>query len=824
MSPEQWRRVDDSLATVLDLQPSERAAALRQSLADDPDSLREAEQLLAGESDAGEFFEAAKPASPLAPGVAVGAWRLVRELGRGGMGVVWLAERADGQAEMSAAIKFLDSPFASPESRRRFAAEKRLLARLNHPNIARLLDPGLDHAGFPNFILEYVDGVPLTTYTASQPLSVRLQLLIQIASAVHHAHGNLVIHRDLKPSNILVTRAGESKLLDFGIARLTEESSPLTRTLFRALSVDYASPEQIRGEPVTTASDIYSLGLVFYEVLTGQRARKWSQSPIAEVIEQAARFRLPSAPLLHADLRAILDKATEPEPARRYASAAEWAADLERFQQRRPVEARPRTALYTFQRFVTRNRWPVAAAVATAVSVVALATAAVIAGLRAEANRKVADTRLRQIEAANAETRRALQDAESQRAKAESQSNLAATRLRDVEEMSFSLLNETYQQLQELPGATAVRARLIEKTLARLQRLQTTGGANRDLSLLIADSHGRLAAELGGSNENLGNQDAAFKHLQTQVRTLDALRQASPADIMVTRLWADARATLWAAEKRLNRNASPRALLDLEPVWKSLLARAPRDIAVLRSAGSYYFRCATAAGPELAKQTAYLQRANELWTAEEHISGGGETVWRNLALANKYIAGSIARQKPSPLQLLYAEKARAYDQKRLDRNPANAQARMDLTFDITSVADYHVQHAKDYREGARLYREALRLRQSLHELEPANPWYRRSLVYPALSAAYAANEAGDLDALARDITTLRQSIDRASATATSNDRASLEFFTGELAHHQNRPVEACAAWSRAAALNAAISELRDRLARCPPSIRFESRD
>lgn len=818
MTPEQWRRLDDALAAALELEPSERAAALRQSLGDDPAALLEAEQLLAAESAADQFFQATPAGGgALFPRAALGPWRLVRELGRGGMGVVWLAERADGQAEMCAAIKFLDGPFVSPESRRRFASEKRLLARLNHPNIARLLDPGLDHAGPPNFILEYVDGLPLTRFTENQPLSVRLRLLIQIAGAVHHAHGNLVIHRDLKPSNILVTPAGESKLLDFGIARLSQESSTLTRTLFRALSLDYASPEQIRGEEVSTAADIYSLGLLYWEVLTGRRARDWSAMPIAEAIREAGHFHLPAEPSLHPDLRAILDKATEFEPARRYASAAALAEDLERFQQSRPVEARPRTALYSLQRFVARNRWPVAAAAVAVVAVAALATAAVLAGLRAEASHQVADARLRQVEAANAETRRALQDAQAQRAHAESQSRLASARLQDVEEMSFSLLNDTYQELQELPGATAVRARLIEKTLSRLQRLRAAESGNRDLLLLIADSHGRLAAELGGSNENLGNLEAALRHLRVQFETLDSLRRGNPGDVTVTRLWADARAFLWFAEKRLNRKPDSRVLTGLHAIWTALLAQAPRDIAVLRSAGSYYFRCALGLGLDLPSQVLYLEKARALWAAEEAVSGGGENVWRNLALAHKYLAGTIARDKPSPLQLEHAEKARAYDQKRLDRNPANAQARMDLTFDITSVADYHVNIAKNYAEAARLYREALRIRQVLHEFEPANTWYRRSLLYPARFAAYAAAAANDFDALAADVAALRQSIERAGSAVTAVDRVSVEMYSGDLALHLNRPAEACAAWSRASRHGPASEELRTRLAGCPPS-------
>ena len=816
MTAEQWRRLDAALATALELPAGQRAASLRLALGDDSAALREAELLLAAESEADHFFSRT-PARPnlLSPGARLGPWQLVRELGRGGMGVVWLAHRADGQAEMRAAVKFLDVPLLTTENRRRFAAEKRLLARLDHPHIARLLDPGLEHDGPPHFILEYVDGTPLLAFASSLPLPARVRLLIQIAGAVQHAHSNLVIHRDLNPANILVTAAGDSKLLDFGIARLSESSSANTRTLFRAMSLDYASPEQIRGEEVSTATDIYSLGLVFYEVLTGRPARRWSDKPVAEAIRESERFSLPPAPGLDSDLRAILDKAAESDPSRRYASAADLAADLDRFLQRRPVEARPRTALYTVRRFVDRNRWSVALSLVAATAIVTLAVVAIVAGLRAEASRQIADARLRQVEAANVETRRALATAESQRALAESQSRLAAARRRDMEDMSFSLLNETYRELGEIPAATGVRARLIEKTLARLERLRQSAGENQDIILLIADAHGRLAEELGGSNENLGRADEAHRHLTRQFQILDDLRRRSPGSIDVTRLWAESRVALWISERRRSRTSDTRAYFDLLPVWENLLARAPRNIAVLRGAGSYYFNAASSLSLPPPRQLESFEKALAIWGREESVSGGGENVWRNLALAHKYIAGTISRSAPSPRQLQHAEKALFYDRKRLDRNSANVQARMDLTFDITAIADYHARVSGNLPEATRQYREALRLRLLLLDVEPANSWYRRSILYPAHYAAWMSSRQNDIPALTADLAAFRAAIER-SAAATSNHRAAAEMYAGDIARHHNRPEEACAAWTRAARLDPGSPGIKSRLASCAP--------
>ncbi|MCU0246175.1 MAG: protein kinase [Bryobacter sp.] len=831
MTADQWRRLDEAVSAALDVPPEQRAATLRAILGDDPTTLRQAEEMVTAEAEADSFFERRPAAAAaLAPGERLGPWRLVRELGRGGMGVVWLAERADGQAEMRAAIKFLETPLAGGEARRRFAEEKRLLARLNHPHIARLLDAGLGEGGPPNFVLEYVEGDPITRGAAGLDKRERLRLLIQVAQAVHHAHGNLVIHRDLKPANILVSPEGGAKLLDFGIARLTEEAGDRTRTMFRALSVDYASPEQIRGEAVSTATDIYSLGLVFFEVLTGRRSRQWSERPIAEVIGDLESFRLPRDAALDRDLRAILDKATEPDARRRYDSSAALADDLERHLEQRPVAARPRSVLYSAQRFVARNRWAVGAGAVVALVVLSLGITALRAGWRAEESRRIAEERLRQVESANAETRRALERAEAerrtaevQRTRAESQSRIAAARLGELQGMSFSLLNETYRELSELPGATAARARLIAGLLGRLERLREAGGDSRDFSLLTAEAHGRLAEDLGGANENLGQRERSLAHLEQQVRILGELHRRQPEDLLAARLWADARAALWQAEVRQQRQQYDSPPPELESLWSRLLAREPRDYLVLRSAGNYYFRCFQILRVEPGAKIAYLEKSLELWTREEALTGGGENVWRNLALAHKYLAGTLGKSQPSPRQLEHAEKARAYDQRRLDRNPANAQARMDLSFDLTSIGDYHETARRDFAGAARYQREALRLRRLLLEVEPANEWYQRSLWYPARRAAYLAWRGEDFASLAGDLAAYAPLVRGASAAAPS-DVALEALLSGDLAQQQGRPGEACAAWIRAQAAAQspqfqfvwfAAAELQARIARCP---------
>ncbi|HEX6106134.1 MAG TPA: serine/threonine-protein kinase [Gemmatimonadales bacterium] len=311
-----------------------------------------------------------------AEGKRIGAYRLVRQLGRGGMGVVWLAERDDGHFQQQAAIKFLNPGPTTAELVERFVAERQILAALDHPNVARLLDGGVTGEGWPYYVMEYVDGEPLDAFAARTGLGLeeRLRLFCEIAHAVHYAHRNLVVHRDLKPSNILVTAEGQPKLLDFGIAKLLDpqalpQGAPLTQTGLRLMTPDYASPEQVRGAPITTAADVYSLGVVLYELLAGRRPFDLSGRSLPQiewVVCEIAPPALSSAapPELRRRLRGDLDRivalALRKEPERRYASAEQLAEDIERFLAGEPVQARADSAGYRAGKFVRRHRLPVA--------------------------------------------------------------------------------------------------------------------------------------------------------------------------------------------------------------------------------------------------------------------------------------------------------------------------------------------------------------------------------------------------------------------------------------------------------------------------------
>jgi serine/threonine-protein kinase len=325
-------------------------------------------------------------------GTRLGAWRIGEPLGQGGMGTVYRAERADGAFEQAVAIKVLRRSVDTPELERRFVRERQLLARLDHPAIVKVLDGGLTPEGLPWFALERVDGLPITRYAAERHLGVAdcLRLTIDACEAVEAAHRRLIVHRDLKPSNLLVTAEGRVKLLDFGIAKVLEEEEgeALTRTGARLLTPQYAAPEQILGEPVTTAVDVYALGAILYELVTGSVPHRRATTSPAGLAQELARetTRPPSRRLLEpgaggaprpararelaGDLDAVILKALRPEPAQRYASVADLSADLRRHLEHRPVEARAGDRRYRLGRFLRRHR---AAAIAAGLVALALA-------------------------------------------------------------------------------------------------------------------------------------------------------------------------------------------------------------------------------------------------------------------------------------------------------------------------------------------------------------------------------------------------------------------------------------------------------------------
>ncbi len=440
--------LDALIKQALELERPEREAWLARLRRDQPGPAAELEALLAEQTrlDAKGFLRtgAESPAAPNAPASAaggasarpglegrrLGAYTLERPLGHGGMGTVWLARRSDGRYEGRAAVKLLNLALLDPVGSERFRREGTVLARLSHPNIARLLDAGVAEGGQPYLVLEYVEGARIDKYCDERrlPPEARLRLFLDVLAAVSHAHANLIVHRDLKPSNILVTADGTAKLLDFGIAKLLQEgggdaeAATLTDVGGRVLTPEYAAPEQVRGEPVTIATDVYSLGVLLYVLLAGRNPIGDPGRSVAEYLHGALDTEPPrlstavTTPeargsslerlrrLYTGDLDNILAKALRKRPEERYTSAAELAEDLRRYLDHEPVRARAESWRYRAGKFIRRHR---AGVLAAAVAVLSLVGATAFSLVQLGQAR-------RQRDAAVAESRRRLAMADVQ--------------------------------------------------------------------------------------------------------------------------------------------------------------------------------------------------------------------------------------------------------------------------------------------------------------------------------------------------------------------------------------------------------------------------
>lgn len=384
LTPERWQQIEAIFHASLETPEPDREPFLLQSCGGDDGLLAEIRNLLFAFNDEKRFTMPAAPVEVEVKGrlgETVGGYILDAELGQGGMGTVYLAHRADGEYEQHVALKAVSAHLRTKIFTERFRIERQILANLNHPNITRLLDGGVSASGDPYLVMEYVDGQPITEYCDERLLPVpdRIRLFLDACAAVEYAHRKLVVHRDLKPGNLLVTRDGVAKLLDFGTAKLLLTAADSTTTRFGAMTPRYACPEQLRGEPVSTSMDVYSLGVMLYELLAGawpfgnpdslisglERAmREIDPAPPKSLLtDETARLRSTSraklSRVLEGDLRHILAKAIQPDPRQRYVSVEQLSGDLQRYLAGEPVLAHGPAVAYRVRKFVSRNWVPV---------------------------------------------------------------------------------------------------------------------------------------------------------------------------------------------------------------------------------------------------------------------------------------------------------------------------------------------------------------------------------------------------------------------------------------------------------------------------------
>ena len=556
-----WNRVRGTLERAFEVQAAERPALLEAALGDAPELLALAREMLLDDARTDDYMQppvGAVLAAPRArephPAERIGPYELRRRLGAGGMGAVYLAVRADGAFQRQVALKLVHAGMDSGEVLARFHRERQVQANLSHPCIAALLDGGTTDADLSYLVMEYVDGTRIDEYCDEHRLSVveRLALVLKVCSAVQHAHERLVVHRDIKPSNILVTSAGEPKLLDFGIAKVLDPEKlsggvEVTREVMQLMTPAYASPEQLRSRPITQASDLYSLGVLMYELLSGhvpyrlegcspteverlvceerpgrpsaavmqtrdtpaQRRRGATTHVTPELVSERRATRpkvLRQA--LSGDLDRIVLMCLRKEPRRRYASVAALAEDIGRFLAGKPIFARPDSLLYRADRFVRRHRWPVAAAT---IVIVALATSL---GFALD------------------------QYATSRKAHA-----LAAQRLVHLRSFRSDLLDELRRAFATLPGATSEASGLIRVALTHLDRELATAGSDPLLLTELTEAYTALASVR--SNDALtGGLTEAIECYRKATDAAAAAYALAPDNARIARAYWQALATL----------------------------------------------------------------------------------------------------------------------------------------------------------------------------------------------------------------------------------------------------------------------------------------
>jgi non-specific serine/threonine protein kinase/serine/threonine-protein kinase len=730
MTAARWGEVKAALAAVLEAAPSERATVLDRL--GDADLRRAVESLLALESRADALLDSAgAPGRALLaeklPPAAIGPYRVLCEIGRGGMGVVYLGERVDGEFHKRVAIKVVTSAVRHSDLERRFRRERDILAQLEHPGIARLLDGGATADGQPYFIMEYVEGLPLLRYCEEHRLDIRarLALFLDVCDAVAYAHGRLIVHRDLKPGNVLVDSSGRARLLDFGLARIADPAgADVTQTGIPAMTPAYASPEQIRGEPDTVTSDVYSLGVILFEMLSGRRPyRDCSTLPeLARAIAEDEPVRLTDAvaPELRrgvsGDLETIAAKALAKDPRDRYATVSDVAADLRRHLGGHPVLARPATLRYRAGKLLRRHRVAVPATAGALLLILLSAGAAFWEARRA-------DRRFQQVRA-----------------------------------LAHSVMYELHDAIERIPGSTSARELLVRRALEYLEALRREAGRNSEIAREVALGYERVAMVQGFISEsNLGNARAALESFRRANDILAALTARSPSDdgLLRDRLRvANELAASYDSNGQFDDAATlgRRNLADAEaalrrspdnPAWADAVAAALGQLADTLTDNQKY----ADAIPLRERALQRFRSAAAGWNAPEESR-------RGLAVAEKRLGALYGVTRRYEECRAAYQRALAIDESRLALHPSDPRAQLDLSYDYSDLG-WVESRLHQWAPSLEHYRRTIELRRAVAVADPANQRAAAGLASATDKLGVTLHKAGDL---ARSLHELERSV------------------------------------------------------------------
>jgi eukaryotic-like serine/threonine-protein kinase len=774
-----WERQKHLFHAARALAPAERANFLDEACGGDADLRQEVESLLQAHGEAGDFLSRPIQPDTLADGNGgtgsaperIGPYLVQGTIAHGGMGSVYRAVRDDDAFRKTVALKLVRGRH-SHSFERRFRQEREILARLQHPHVATVLDGGTTEDGQLYLVMEYLDGQPITAFCASRGLGVgaRLALFRSVCDAVQYAHQNLVIHRDIKPANVLVDGHGVPKLLDFGIAKLLasglDPDVAPTATVLPLMTPEYASPEQVRGQPVTTASDVYSLGILLYELLTGRRPYEVPTDSLEGIVQAVceAEPRAPSEtaassrPELRGDLDTIVLKALRKEPERRYRSAHELSEDLRRHLEGLPVTARADTVRYRTGKFVRRHR--------TAVAAAALVTASLVGGI-------VTTTR---------------------------QARLAERRFDEARRLIRTLIFDLQPKMSAVPGTTALRKDLIESTLEYLEALARDAGDNPVLLRELSASYVQLARVQGIQGEaNVGDVQSARRTLKAAEQLAERLLTLDPKGpeslheaILVKRALAlsflgegaypeaqqHARRAVELAERLMGIRGDFRSRQDLADAYRTLANCSDSLDAFARSREIY--------------ESLLLEKPDD------------PPVLRYLSQIYKYVAGLHYRKDEYREGLELIRKAREIDEKLLAANPGDPQAQTDVTFSLNQLS-YGLSNLGDPSGALAVQQESLDMREKILAGNPGDARAQDHLAYALRAAALLRRETADRAGARQDYLRAYEIYTglRARGYGGAYVRSEIGVTVlelGELSEEEGRLAEACRWYRESAAI------------------------
>jgi eukaryotic-like serine/threonine-protein kinase len=753
MIREEWQRVRSLFESALEVDAADRPRFLEESCPD-PATHREVESLLESHERAGTDFMGTPAIAGivaeeeaqfrLRPGQLIGSYEILSEVAQGGMGAVYKAKRADGQYTQEVALKIVRAGFGSELIALRLRNERQILASLDHPNIARILDGGTTADGLPYYVMEFIDGLSITEYCDLHRLSVesRLELFCQVCAAVQYAHQRLIIHRDVKPSNILITPEGTPKLLDFGIAKVLDNKPSLRDLTMTApgawmMTPEYASPEQLRGESVTTSTDVYSLGLVLYELLTGRRAYR-SEGRLPYEFAQVACETVPpklsgivlAAPATDAaskpgtaaelsalreatpaklrrrlagDLDNIVLMALRKEPSRRYTSVEQFAGDISRHLKQLPVVAQTDTLAYRASKFVRRHR---VAVVASSVALILLLLAFV--GTLYEA-RVASQQRIR-----------------------------AEQRFNDVRKVANSLIFEVHDSIRNLAGATDARKLILQDAQVYLDSLASESRSDPSLLRELAAAYSKLAGVQGDPRDvNLGDSAKALQNFRKSNELLQAAYSLQPSDRDIAQELSMSYLNLAPMLARAgDLDAGRRSLQKAVDILEPLAAANPDHQKIQSALGKAY----EMHGGDLVDQKQFpagledYRREQAIFERLRTADPKNDYYQREVSFAHKHIAADLLAMNDLPAALQQEQMALSIDEDLLARNPKNVQDRYNITYTYND-SGLILSKQGDYQAAQQSFEKALEIRTALSAADPQD---RRTPFGMATSLRYMA--------------------------------------------------------------------------------------